>query len=274
MQPVARMSADNLQTSGQREAVAAWLALTAPGALLTCAVISGAVAMAPHLAPWVAVPEDVGRAAALLLVIHAAVTLAIVLKPGRWRLALLFLGLLAVDAVLGGLLVGAQPHGAAAGIAVAVLVMSFKVGGWLAASVSVVATGIGVAAAVWWGIGHGLLLQAAISCPTTLAVETSFPGSTVIAARAAAAPTALSVETFVGGAPARRSSVVSFPTVLSVDTQFAGAPAFASAEEVFVPALTVVLIALCLGLGASVWRVRRARSAVAAAIVAAARVAS
>jgi hypothetical protein len=267
------MSTDELQMSGRREAVAAWLTLTAPGALVTCAVMTVALIAVPQLTPWVSVGAGVRRVAAVLLLIHAAVTLAIVLKPGHWPLALLFLGLLALDALLGGLLIGAQPHAAAALIAVAVLVISLEVGGWLAASLSVVATGVGAAAAVWWEIGSGLLLQAAVSFPTMLAVETSFAGRAALAAPAAAVPTVLTVETLVAGVPAVDSPAMPLGTVLSVETRYADAPAFASAEEVFVAALAIALVALCLGLGTSVWRVRRARSAVAASIVAAARVA-
>jgi uncharacterized membrane protein YhhN len=85
-------------------------------------------------------------------------------------------------------------------------------------------------------------------------------------------PTIMQVETSFAGGPAMTVPVASFPATLSVETWIAGLPAFATAAELFVPTLALVLVALCLGSSTTMWRVRRARTAVAASIVAAARV--
>ena len=127
--------------------------------------------------------------------------------------------------------------------------MSLEAGGWLAATASVVAASIGAIAAVWWGLGTTVLV------PTPYRFRRCWR----------------SKPSFAGGA-AITSPVAAFPTTLSVETWIGGLPAFATAEEVFVPTLAVVLVALCLGLTTTMWRVRRARTAVAASIVAAARV--
>jgi hypothetical protein len=231
----------------RREAVAAWLALTAPGALVTCATITLALVLVPVITPLVVVSPAVRYGAGGLLLLHAAVTGILVLTPSQW-MALLFLALLAADALLCGALLSAQWHGPAPLFAFAVVVISLEVGGWVAAAICVVGTAVGVVAATWSGIASMVLVPAAMSFPTTLAVETSFGGS-VVAGATTSQPTALSVETWIGGMPA-----------------------FASWEELLVPTLTLVLAALYLGLATSLWRVRKARSAVAASIMAAARV--
>jgi hypothetical protein len=261
------MSADARRTGSRRDAVAAWLALTAPGALVTCAIISLALLLIPELTPRVIVPPAVRYAAAGLLLVHAALTGVLVLKPGQWLVALLFLFLLATDAGLCGVLLNGPEHRLALLVAVAVLVMSLEVGGWLAAALTVAATAVGTGVAAVWGISSALVVPIAVAFPTTLAVETSFAGHAVVAAPAVSFATRLSVDTSRAGVPA-----LTFPTVLSVETWVAGGPAFASPEGLFIPGLALVLVALCLGLATSLWRVRKARTAVAASIVAAARV--
>lgn len=261
------MSGGASSSSDRGAALAAWLALTAPGALVTCAVITLALVGAHRYMPWIVISPAVRQAAVALLIVHVVVTIAVVLWPGRWWTAFLFLGLLAADALLCGMLVGAEGRGPAALLAFGVLVISLEVGGWLGAALSVVAVSSGAVAAIWWGIGCPLVLPAALSFPTALAVETSFAGGAMLSAPVASFPTTLSVETSIVGVPG-----VTFPTGLSVETWMAGMPAFASPGELFIPVLSVVLAALCLGLTTSMWRVRRARTAVAASIVSAARV--
>ena len=244
------MGAGNV--SGRGEAIAAWLTLTAPGALVTCAIIMLALLGAPRLTPLVIVSPAVRHVAATLLLLHVALTGVLALKPGQRLVALLFLGLLAADALLCGMLFRASHEGLAPLLACAVLVISLEAGGWPAAAMTVVATGAGAIAAAWWGIHAALFVPAAVSFPTTLAVETSFAGGAVVAAATAPALT--------------------FPTTLSVETWMGGTPALAAPEELFIPTLALVLAALCLGLTTSLWRVRKARTVVAASIVAAARV--
>jgi len=231
----------------RREAVAAWLALTAPGALVTCAAITLALVLVPVFTPLVVVSPAVRYGAAALLLLHGAVVGLLVRAPGQ-SMALLFLTLLTTDGLLCGGLLHAQWHGPASLVALAVFVISVDVGGWVAAAISAVATAVGVFAAAWSGIQITVLAGVAMSFPTTLSVETSFGGAVV-----------------AGPAPSRS-------TALSVETWMGGVPAFASWEELFVPTLVLVLAALYLGLATSLRRVRKARSAVAASIVAAARV--
>ena len=112
---------------------------------------------------------------------------------------------------------------------------------------SLAGAAIGVTAALWHGITW-TPLAAPWSFPTVLNVETSFSGV------------------------AAATSPLQFTTALSVETWFAGGPALAAPHELFEPTLAVVVVALCAGLSTSLWRVRKARRAVAASIVAAARV--
>lgn len=243
------MNGNTQRRSDRRKAVAAWCALTAPGVLITCAILTVTLLVVTRVTPLVAVPRAVRNVAATLLVLHAAVTFLLWLKPASWSVAVLFLGVLATDGLLCGVLLGANHAGPAPLLAVAVLVMSLEVGGWRAAVSGVVACAVGAGAAVWWGVATTLFLATGSPFATTLAIETSFAGTVV-------------------NAP----PVTAYPTLLSVETSFGGVPAFATSEELFVPALALVIAALCLGLAMSVWRVRRVRTAVAAAIVAAARV--
>lgn len=241
------MSPEATDRRVRREAGAAWLAVTAPGALVTCGIITLALLLVPVITPLVVVSPAVRYGAAALLVLHGAVIGILALTRGQ-RMALLFVALLAADALVCGALLGVQWHGPAPLFACAVVVISLAVGGWLGAAVCIVATAVGVVAATWSGIAGTVLAPAAMSFPTTLEVETSFGGAAV-AGPATSQSTALSVETWIGGMPA-----------------------FASWEELLVPTLVLVLGALYLGLATSLWRVRKARSAVAASIVAAARV--
>jgi len=235
--------------SARRAALAAWLGLTAPGALVTCAVIVLAVLVANLCTPVVVVTPAARQACVVLLFCHVAMTLALALRPGRWVPAVLFQGLLGADALFCGLTIDTTWHGPAPLFVLAVLVMSLATGGRLTFATSTIAASVGVIVAVWRGIGTTMLTPTPLSFPTRMAVETSF-----------------------AGAPATSIPVASLPTTLSVETWIAGQPAFATTEELFVPTLALVLVALCLGLTTTMWRVRRARTAVAAAIVAAARV--
>lgn len=241
------MTAAALNLGGRRAAGAAWVALTAPGALVSCATLTLALLVVPRVTPLVVVAPVAQHVAALLLLLHAAVTGVLVLRPGG-SLALLFVALLVADAVLCGVLLGAQRHGPASLLTCAVLVISLEVGGGGAAAVCAIAAAVAALAAAGWGSDAAVFVPAAMSFPTTLAVETSFAGAVVVA------------------------PVTSLPTTLSVETWMGGVPAFASWEELFVPTLALVLAALCLGLATSAWCVRKARTAVAASIVATARV--
>jgi hypothetical protein len=261
------MDQDAVKRDGWYGAAAAWLALTAPGALVTCAIVTLALLVVPTLTPLVVVPRGVQLGAAGLLLAHAGVTVLLDLRPGRTWEAVVFLSLLGLEALLCGMLLAGPQDGLTPLLACAILVMSLEVGGWLTAGLSVAASVLGALAATWWGISVALVMPVAASLPTTLAVETSFAGAAVIMAPPVAFSSAINVNAAPAAAPA-----ATFSTQLSVETWMAGGPAFASPQELFVPALALVLVALCLGLATSTWRVRRARAAVAASIVAAARV--
>jgi hypothetical protein len=243
------VSAESPDRSDRRAAIAAWSSLTAPGALVAAAIIALALLAANVCTPLIVVAPAVCRAAAVLLFLHGMITLALALWPDRCVVASLFLGLLMADAFLCGLTVNGDWRGPAPLLVLAVIVMSLEAGGWLAVAASTVAAGAGALAAAWCGVGATVLMPTPRWFPTTMAVETSFAGDLVMTV-----------------------PVAPFPTMLSVETSIAGLPAFNTAEELFLPTLGLVLVALCLGLTTTTWRVRRARTAVAASIVTAARV--
>jgi hypothetical protein len=217
--------------------------------LVTCAVIVLAGLTAHLYTPVIVVAPAVRHWSAALLCLHCMVTAALARWPDRWALAVVFRGLLAVDALLCGLVMDVDSHGPAPLLVVAVLVVSLEAAGWMAAATSMLAASVGAGAAVWWGVGTTLLLPTPLSFPTRLAVEVALAGD-----------------------PAMHLWIAPFPTTLSVETWIAGLPAFAGPAELFEPTLALVLLALCLGLTTMMWRVRKARSAVARAMASAARV--
>ncbi len=209
---------------------------------------------APALRERLSDPDDAVRAAAALLLVAHCVSAALMMsRPRRWPLAVLCLTLLVVDALLGGILVSgsAQPRGAAAPVVLLALGVSLGGGGWRTALVALLGSTAGVALGLWCNFTGPLLACPALSFPPVLSIETSFAGMTPIV-----------------------PVVVSFPGPLSVETFLAGVPFQASTAPLFMPALTIVLVALVVGLGANVIRVRQAKAGVIEFIVAAGRLAA
>ncbi|MFQ5667056.1 MAG: hypothetical protein ACE5I7_11565 [Candidatus Binatia bacterium] len=253
----------SVQGRSRREAVASWLALMAPGMLLTRGTIVLALLAAPSLMPWVPVTFTVRLVAAVLLLMHLGSTASLVRHPRAWPLAATFLGLVTLDALLCGALLGADPqlHSPALPLGLAVLALGLTAGGWLAATACLGAAGIGAIAAVWWGMSPALFVPLTFSFQTILAVDNHFGGA-VVGSLGLSFPTTLGVDTLFGGVPAAVTAGNSFRTVLSVDTFFAGSPAGSGLEILFTPALAVALTALCTGMGLNLWRARQARTAV------------
>jgi hypothetical protein len=124
-------------------------------------------------------------------------------------------------------------------------------GGWRTALTAVLASVAGVTLGLWHHFTGPLLACPAFSFPTILSIETAFAGVSPIV-----------------------PVVVSFPGALSVETFLAGVPFQASTAPLFMPALTIVLAALVVGLGANMLWVRKAKADVIELIVAAGRLAA
>lgn len=228
----------------QRAPSPSWFALTAPGMLLTRSIVMLTLIVAPWVTALVYVAPVVRVTTAALLLLHLVSTRFIVRNSQRPSMRLAFCGLLAIDALLSGVLLGTDPRlgGPAAPLSAVVLAMSFGAAGWFALLLCALATLVTAVTTAWCAVAGPLLLSMTLSFAPTL-----------------------SLETFVAGAPA--STALGVPTALSVETVFAGVPAIDRGATLFVPALAIALIALCVGSGASLLRVRRTLSAVASTVV-------
>jgi hypothetical protein len=245
----------NMATAEQQirhAAVASWLALTAPGFLFAQATLALVLVLTPWLTAFVYVAPSVQVVAAALLLVHCVSAVAMTANPRHWPLTVVAFMLLVLDAVLCGFLIAgsAHPRGAAAPVAIVALVVSLGAGGWLAALVSMMGTVVGVAVGAWMHIAAPLLACPALSFSTRLSIETSYAGVP------ATVPT------------------VSFPSTLSIETLLAGVPFEASTTPLFMPALTIALAAVCVGLGVNLVRVGKAKAGVMELIVAAGRLAA
>ncbi|MFI5397231.1 MAG: hypothetical protein ACHQ9S_16960 [Candidatus Binatia bacterium] len=230
----------------RREASASWAAVAAPGALLTCSVLAITLGAAPWLTRFAQVAPAVRMAALALLLMHMA-TAVLVSQPGRQWAALLALAVLVLDALGAGILLGAdlQPRSPVLVMAFVVLLMNMMVGGWLAVLDGVIAVGFGTSGAMLGGVTGLLTRSPTVWLPRTV----------------------LDVELLFAGVPAVGLSAPPLPTTLSVEPQFAGVPAVTSTSELFMPALAAALFAVCVGTGVTLLRARKAREAVAVAIV-------
>jgi hypothetical protein len=236
---------------------ATWLAAVAPGIFLTCSLVLLALILAPWVISAVYVAAAARAVAAGMLLVHIAATVLTLSRSGLRSVALL-LALLAADALLAGTVIAADTSllGPGAAIALLVLMLGFEAAGWMGAlgGVAFVAIGIGGAS---FTAGGPLLLMSHWSFPTALSVETSFAGVSAGPTAAPVFPTALSVETFFAGVPVARAPADGFPTALMIETSFAGAPTSGSSGALFVPALGIVLTALCVGGAVNLLRLRR-----------------
>lgn len=220
-------------------AFASWLALTAPGALLTLALLGLILVAGPWVSGELRVDALVRACAGALLLLHAG-TASAVLKPGgqRWAAAAV-LALLAADALGAGVLWGAdlRMDSPAMVFCVAVAAMSAMVGGAAVGVASLLTAGVGVGTAQAVGL-LPLVVAPAVWFPTTLSVETSFAN----------------VPAFASVAPA-------FTTMLSVETTYAGrlVSSVGSSAALFMPVVAIVLVAICLGVGVNLAWGRKVR---------------
>lgn len=254
------------------DGTAAWLTLTAPGLLLTCGIVALALSIAPALTTAVFVAPVVRTAAVVLLLLHVVSTVLMVWRSRRWPKAIL-LGLLGIDALLCGVLAGAERQllGPAVALVVAGLAVSLAAGGGRALLCGAVVAGIGAGMAILSGTPAPVAFLPRLAFHTALSVEAGFAGVPAVDPTLPSFATTLRVETSFAGASAIDAAVVSLPTRLSVETAFGVVPARAWSLPLFMPALAVTLVAVCIGAAASLLRLRTARSAVAAAMVAAGR---
>jgi hypothetical protein len=258
--------------AGRGEATAAWLAVTAPGALVTCGMLALGLNIGPLLVPGLVVGETARTAAAGVLALQAVATL--VASRGSWGGTAALLGCLAIHAALCAVAAATQPWAPSPVLLIAVLIVSLESAGWLGAAVTMAGAALGLAAALWGGMTYAAFFEPSTSFPTTLEVDTAFAGAVVLAPAAPAFATTLTVEPTFAGRLVAGAADATFPVALAVETSLAGAPAVIPPQELLIPALTLALVALSLGLATSWFWVRRARSAVAASILAAARAAS
>jgi hypothetical protein len=218
--------------------LARWLRLTTPGTLISRSAVILALILAPSFTLLVHVDKPVRFVAAVLLFVHV-VAGVFVLRSSCPRLAIAVAGaLLCVDAVLSGVMLGADGRMSSPPVAIGMVVLAigFQTGGWRALCVCSIGLGLGVAVAIWSDMGAPFVFSPALSYSTALNVETSFAGT-----RALARP------------------VYHFSTRLKVDTSFAGGPAIGQSARLFVPALVLACIALCAGNGVTLLRVGRER---------------
>ena len=241
--------------------LARWLRLVTPGMLVTRSVVILALILAPSFTRLVCVDEPVRSVAVALLLAHIVTGALVVRCPWR-RLAVAVAGaMLGVDALLSGVMLGAVTRMASPAIAVGVVVLAIGLqsGGWRAVCACVLGIGFGAAAAMWSEIGSPLVFSPAVSYSSALNVETSFAGTSAIGAGGWQFSTVLDVDTSFAGTAALVPPAYHFTTRLDVDTSFAGGPAMGLPAPLFVPALLLACIALCVGNGVSLVRVRRER---------------
>jgi len=237
-------------TNERYDAGMSWLVLTAPGILLTQAVLALALIAGPWFVEALDVAPGVRLSVGALLVVHCVTTLLVLRRGGQRPVAALFLAMLVVDALGAGVVLGAdwQLRSPAISICMVVVAVSLMAAGWAAALASVVATAAGVGVAMHAGIAAPLVRAATLWFNTTLAVETSFANTPVLA-----------------------MPVVSFPTTLSVETLYAGQSVLGvgPSAPLFLPALVIAFVAVGFGAGVNVGRSRKARAAMAAGLAAA-----
>lgn len=249
---------------GAAHGVEVWLALTAPGMLVTRSVVLLALVLTPSLTTRIYVDAVARTAGAALLLAHIGSTRRVVRRPERWSTTI-FLTLLAIDGLLAGVVAGAdlEWRGASVPIVAVALALGFETAGWPGLACCAAAAAFGVGAAARSGIGALLMFSPALASSTTLDVETLFAGVTTVAAAVPLCAPALSVEPTFAGALVADAPVCAPATTLSVETRFTGHPAIGSRADLFLPMLVLVFGAIAVGGAVSLLRVRSARKAVA-----------
>jgi hypothetical protein len=259
----------------RQDGVAVWLVVTAPGMLLTRSL--GMLALI-GVAWWYELSRDPYRLAAVgaaYLATQAIGTLWLVRRPGRVSIALCS-GLVAIDAAIAGLLLGAGLAWSAPGGALAVVAIGLgfaaigRRGVLLSGCVSVAVA----AALAWSGFTSA---SPAHEAPPVLSVERSFAGIRVESGEGSSFAGALSVETSFAGTPVLTAAVRRLSPVLSVERSYNGVMAEARApialSELLLFSFLAAALALVAGNLLSLVRSHRAQTDVAHALVAAGRLA-
>jgi hypothetical protein len=235
----------------RRAALTAWLALIAPGVWLMRALVTVVVLAAPALSPRIVVTAPLPQVAAIFVLLYSAVTILLLLNPTRSWPAVLLAATLLADACACGLVLGGD--GALQAPAVPLVAVVIAAGtvaaGWRGLWATTVLIGVGTLAAASLGLPAPLRWSADVAYSPTLSVETSFADSPV--------PVGMPLATF--------------PTTLSVETDYAAVSAIDPNPRLVPPVAAVTLLAIGAGAGVSLWRARRARTAIALTIVAAGR---
>ncbi len=270
------MSVDRIQAGTDREAttepsasppapdgVRAWLAVTAPGMLVTRSLVLLALILTPVLTPAVRVEAAARTAAAALLLAHIGSTAQVLRRPGRGTMTILF-ALLSIDGLLAGLLAGADPgwRGTAVPFAALSLALSFAAAGGAGLAYGIAVTTLGAGAALWSGMVTPLVFSPSPTFFTILDVEPRY--GTTIAAIPPLCATALSVEASFAAVRDANAPACAPATRLSLETLFAGRAAGLSSAGLFTPTFLLVCGAIAIGSAVSLLRVRAATHLVAA----------
>ena len=218
-----------------------WLALTAPGALLALGLLALMLVAAPWMSGLVHVAARVRFVAGVLLLAHGVAAIVALTRGERAPTAAAVVAVLVADAFGAGVLFGADLRMNTPGVPIclAVLAMSLMAGGSAAGAASVLAVGAGIGVAQAFGLAP-LMVAPAVWFPTTLSVETSF-----------------------ANVPALAPAPPVFATMLSVETMYAGrfVSSIGSSVPLFLPAMAVVSVAMCIGVAVNLLWVRKARGA-------------
>jgi hypothetical protein len=244
--------------------VASWLALTAPGVLLSWGLVLLALIVVPLLTPLVYAEAAVRWGAALLLLAHIVSAVLMLRRPGG-AVATIWCALLATEAVLCGVVMSAQPQLRGLGVPVGVVALAVgtEAGGWLGVMLCAWAVAVGAAVGVWLDVGTPLVFVPAPVFSSVLSVETRFGewalGQWTGGSDVTSGPMAVSAARLLADVLATAGSEAAFPSQLTVETSFAGASGMHATGPLFVPALALALVAVGAGAAVNLVRARGVR---------------
>jgi len=231
----------------------AGLADRMPGMLRSRLVVLLALIVAPWVTPLVFVETTVRVVAAVLVCVHLAATWIVThTRSSRWarRAAV---SAVAGDALGTGIILGAPAtlYGAGIPLAAVVLVLAFQTGHWkLILPTATIVVGAATVT-LWRGLGTPLILTPAFLFATLLNVDSSFAGAPAVFTAPPALSSILTMDVAYGDERVEIAELV-FPTSLQIDASFDGLPAMLTEDAVFLPALGLAIVAICVGSAASV----------------------